>query len=91
VSLDFLLTKGFEPTYPTYAASRQQARQRLAKLLRRSLPLGSPQREIVRLIVGHPEEFLKSNGEVNQSHVAARLGLHQTTVWYHLQQMHRYL
>jgi DNA-binding CsgD family transcriptional regulator len=28
---------------------------------------------------------------VNQSHVADRLGLHQTTVWYHLQQIHRHL
>ena len=89
VSLDYLRGHGFEPSYPPYPEARRLARQRLATLLRRTLPLGSPQREIVQLIVKHPEEFLRSNGEVNQSRVAVHLGLHQSTVWYHLQQLQR--
>lgn len=91
VSLDYLLSHGIEPSYPAYAEARKLARQRLAGLLRRTLRLGSPQREIVQLIVKSPDEFLKASGEVNQSLVAERLGLHQTTVWYHLQQLQRHL
>jgi hypothetical protein len=91
ISLDYLLTQGFEPSYPIYPAARKQARQRLAGLLRETLPLGSQQREIVQLIVKSPDDFLKKGGEVNQSRVAEYLGLHQTTVRYHLQQLQRYL
>jgi hypothetical protein len=91
VSLDYLLTKGFEPSYPLYAQARQEARQRLASLLRRTLPLGSQQRDIVRLIVQQPEEFLKAGGAVHQSRVAQTLRLHPTTVRYHLEQLQRYV
>ncbi len=91
VSLDYLLTRGFEPTYPSYPEARKQARQRLAELLRRSLRLGSNQRDIVQLIIKDPEQFLRTNGEVNQSRVAEHLNLHQTTVRYHLQQLQKFL
>ena len=89
VSLDYLLTQGFEPTYPPYPAARQEARRRLAGLLRRSLRLGSQQRDIVQLVVKDPELFLRANGEVHQSRVAEQLKLDQTTVRYHLQQLQK--